>query len=614
MKWFFTIDDNEDIFTLVKACVKSAKKNTTLEPNCIFYGNKNKVSKWLEDNNVNVIYHQPSFLDDFNNRIDSIKKDIDDIKSKKLLKSVFDYQLSPEYLIATFLRVDIPLLTDDEYVLFTDVDLLFVQDLELDKFKPKYFAGVPLPHNDKIFNGGVLLLNTKKLKQTHKDFLKYIQNENYVFKNSRENGFSQEAYNFYKEWDKLPLNYNVRFFYNNYLDDDVKIIHFAGPKPETYKKLLEGEDTSFFKNQNTIGNDDLLNIALQSIDVIIYWVKEWYKYIGEEVDFEIKNIEGFNCPECKENNIMIIMGNGPSLQHTDFNLIKNYFTFGLKGSYSMYPKIDFWPTYWGYFDSQWLHTGNRFNEVNELIKLKKIRQIFTMAGDGLIDNEKTFCLKPLVGKYVPDDSVKALDFSETKKEVIKQLMELENINENEALILFYNLYMDNKLQPNFKPSAFIRSHKGQTIRHFDVVIPGYRYEIPEEPVSLNEFYLQPTSSALVATKVSVCLGFKKIILLGVDLNYNGSTDNNYWTSDILQKDDPILAEKNKLIEETNKKVPSVTTWDDYVKFINKGHRKYFEMFKKNNPNIEVINCSLDSKLECFPKMNLEDALNVLQRS
>ncbi|GAG76617.1 unnamed protein product, partial [marine sediment metagenome] len=51
-----------------------------------------------------------------------------------------------------------------------------------------------------------------------------------------------------------------------------------------------------------------------------------------------------------EKNILVIMGNGPSLKGVDFTLFQQCDTFGLNSAYRTYDKLDFYPTYFGCFD------------------------------------------------------------------------------------------------------------------------------------------------------------------------------------------------------------------------------------------------------------------------
>jgi hypothetical protein len=113
------------------------------------------------------------------------------------------------------------------------------------------------------------------------------------------------------------------------------------------------------------------------------------------------------------------------------------------------------------------------------------------------------------------------------------------------------------------------------------------------------------NSGANACSAAVCMGYKKIILLGVDCNYvefvDGSkkdgpglimdktpdTNPNYWFDDYQQKGDQY-------------NIP------DGIKF----HMPTWNMFayRAAHAGIEVVNCSPISNLRCFRKISLQDAL------
>ncbi len=111
------------------------------------------------------------------------------------------------------------------------------------------------------------------------------------------------------------------------------------------------------------------------------------------------------------------------------------------------------------------------------------------------------------------------------------------------------------------------------------------------------------NSGINACQVGVCLGYKKIILVGVDCNYvehisgvketreghlevteDLSENPNYWFGDYQQKGDKYnvpRAEKFHLIP-----------WEEFS-------------IKAKVKGIEIINCSSKTKLDCFPISTLE---------
>ena len=115
------------------------------------------------------------------------------------------------------------------------------------------------------------------------------------------------------------------------------------------------------------------------------------------------------------------------------------------------------------------------------------------------------------------------------------------------------------------------------------------------------------NSGANACSTAVCMGYKKIILLGVDCNYVEFVDGcvrdgpglkmdktpdknpNYWFDDYQQKGDEY-------------NIP------DGLKF----HLPTWNLFayRAAHADIEVINCSPISNLRCFKRVNLKQALGL----
>ena len=128
----------------------------------------------------------------------------------------------------------------------------------------------------------------------------------------------------------------------------------------------------------------------------------------------------------------------------------------------------------------------------------------------------------------------------------------------------------------------------------------------------KHFYIRNLSneengnSGANACSVGVCLGYKKIILLGVDCNYvefvEGSkkdgpgglvmektpgTNPNYWFDDYQQKGDEYNIPDGLSFH--------MPTWNTFA-------------YRAAHANIEVVNCSPITTLRSFKRMSLREAL------
>lgn len=208
MKWYFACNDmSPHFYSLIKGAVNSAIENTTLEPHFIYDGQENELTDWLKSKGVKIIHHRVSFYDDL---VKFYNKDMLNI------------------VLGAFLRCDIPIIEqEDEFVLYTDCDVLFMKDFHTD-IKPEYFACSTQfdKKNFKDFNTGVMLMNVKKLRESHEEFSKFMVKNFGVL-----NAFDQTAYQiFYNVKNtKLPTVFNHKPYWG--IDKDAYILHFHGPKP-----------------------------------------------------------------------------------------------------------------------------------------------------------------------------------------------------------------------------------------------------------------------------------------------------------------------------------------------------------------------------------------------
>ncbi len=217
MKWYFASNNlSPDYIYMIKAAVRSALKNTTLEPHFIYDGTPDALTEWLERKGVQVIYHRVSFYDQ-----------LEGFYPPERLKMAS----------GAFLRCDIPLLeTTEDLVLYTDCDVLFLKEIDLEKLpRPTQLACAPETRKTdwSILNTGIMLMNLPALRKTHAEFKVFIE-ENLPTLDT----FDQTAYNLFYTGQNtpLPLEWNWKPYWGQ--NPDAKIIHFHGPKPHDLINIL----------------------------------------------------------------------------------------------------------------------------------------------------------------------------------------------------------------------------------------------------------------------------------------------------------------------------------------------------------------------------------------
>lgn len=223
-KWYFAINDSgvEGYEYMIKAAVLSAQKYTSLLPHCIYYGQDAAIMGWLRDHDVRIINRTSSFIDEIHATADN----------GNWTKAI---------ATGAYLRLDIPIIeVEDEYVLYTDCDVLFTENFSAPEDRPEYFSAAPENEIDNwsFFNTGVMVINVPAMRGE----MQRIRTEtrgrlNGLWKTGRgtyDQGILNET--FKDAWNRLNPIYNWKPYWG--VNPDAKIIHFHGPKPAHIFKII----------------------------------------------------------------------------------------------------------------------------------------------------------------------------------------------------------------------------------------------------------------------------------------------------------------------------------------------------------------------------------------
>ena len=231
---------------------------------------------------------------------------------------------------------------------------------------------------------------------------------------------------------------------------------------------------------------------------------------------------------------LIIIGNGPSFKYVDLGLIRAHDTYGLNGAYKLYPELNFYPKYWSAFDSQWIETGGRYNDINKMLVDPKC-----------LINHIILLEPPETRKYVNSE----------------KLLLIKDSCDSNDIFFYYNHDMC--------PAIFS------------------------------------------VTKIAICLGYKKLIYVGVDCNYNHENYNQYFDSRIVG-DENLWDIKNqpKLISDHNSLCnENIKSLNEYCNQINKIHEGSFKILRDYYTNIDFVNCSGESSnLQALRRGKLEQEI------
>jgi lipopolysaccharide biosynthesis glycosyltransferase len=291
MYWFCGVNDNSSMHKdMYITSLKSAVKNTTLTPILLYDGTDDIFRHTVETYNGRIINHRTLLFDkhNFKNKQDGWKN----------------------IACGAFLRIDIPIICkqlsiEDNTVLYTDTDVIFLQDVvsELNTYNPFYFA--ICPEFDKkdytSFNSGVMLINVRSMYDTYTNLTTFMEEKKYDFP-----AFDQGALQiFYKnKIDRLPLYFNHKPYWG--IDNAAKIIHYHGPK---YNNIME-----FILNGNVIlAYKDIFNMVHN--DIWKYYLILYESYVtGFDWKYYLDTY-----PDLRTNVV-----------HTEQQAIQHFNTFGRK--------------------------------------------------------------------------------------------------------------------------------------------------------------------------------------------------------------------------------------------------------------------------------------------
>ena len=228
-KWFFALSAasldhaGHDWMDLVRTAVASAKANTTLAPHFLYDGTPTAFTKELESLGVSIIYHKVSYLGNIIERWNDI--------------GLPQNHMHLAIMAGAYLRTEIPrLLIEDEFVLYTDCDVLFRSDPEIGRFRPQFFACAPQfdPNDLSEINSGVMVMNVEGMRKEVANFYHYIVNHFENFGAHDQDALQQY---YHGRYDSLPAEMNWKPYWGQ--NPEACIVHFHGPKPWAVRQLIE---------------------------------------------------------------------------------------------------------------------------------------------------------------------------------------------------------------------------------------------------------------------------------------------------------------------------------------------------------------------------------------
>jgi len=238
MRWYFALDETGAAGQTgadAKTAVLSARAAGGLEPFLLYHGNRNDFTHWMTRHGVTVIDAAPRFLD-------IIQK----------AQSAGTYK---PHSIGHWLRVAIPQLeTTEEFVLYTDCDVIFLKPINWPAIRPRLFAAAPEFEIDNwnYFNSGVMVLNVPAMRKTYDAFEALITER--ILGGAHPYYDDEWALNeaYRGHWQKLDPALNWKPYWG--FSANAKILHFHGPKLNAIEPIAAGAWTADNPTANALKN------------------------------------------------------------------------------------------------------------------------------------------------------------------------------------------------------------------------------------------------------------------------------------------------------------------------------------------------------------------------
>lgn len=242
LKWFFVYNESSTLWfnQLIRRSVASAIRfNPEFSAHCIYDGNETELTRWMADKGVHIHKAEVPF---------KARLSAPDVVGEH---SHFKPAYRPDLASGAYLKLLIPEFCEpgDDFVLYTDCDTMFLNPCDFSAIKPATLAAVPEISGDSFkpqetserFNSGVMILNVDYFKSQRDEALRILEERKYYFRGN-PGFYDQGLYNvmFKGLWEVLDPTWNWRSYWEP--RDDIKVLHYHGPKPLQVQRHLAGGD------------------------------------------------------------------------------------------------------------------------------------------------------------------------------------------------------------------------------------------------------------------------------------------------------------------------------------------------------------------------------------
>ena len=279
MKWYFGLDAagiDGDTGLHARLAVLSALSVGGLEPHCLYAGERDAFTAWLEARGVVVHLIFPRF-------------------SQVIRDRALDGGYSLKFM-GHWLRSQICLIEHSApMVLYTDCDVVFLKTVSFGTVPPPTIACAPEFSVDdwSYFNSGVMLMNLDQLRQDYDAFERFAIagiRSDYSWNFRDQRGYNE----FYKDrWSRLDPLCNWKPYWG--YDPTASILHFHGPKFRFISAIAGGFDWTIDPVDRQLGSLLLghLPAYLQYLRLCEKIARREDKALGETVTATVSALAAF---------------------------------------------------------------------------------------------------------------------------------------------------------------------------------------------------------------------------------------------------------------------------------------------------------------------------------
>ncbi len=222
LKWFCAVSattldfKSSDLRNLIRVAVYSAMQDTSLRPHVIYDGHEDSYTEELRVLGATIVFRRSALYDALEQHAGGFKDWL-------------------QVMSGAFLRFEVPdIETTEQFVLYTDCDVLFLRDPDFGHDKPEIFAATSQSSTNPAedMNSGVMLINVPNMRKILPELLDFARRSLHL-------GLDQEILRsfFFTKYLVLDRSLNWKPYWG--WNAGAQIVHFHGAKPSAARRFLQ---------------------------------------------------------------------------------------------------------------------------------------------------------------------------------------------------------------------------------------------------------------------------------------------------------------------------------------------------------------------------------------